>query len=376
MTRSRLTTGALALTAMLSLIAAACGDDDDSSTPAATTAAASATTAGAATTAAGGATTTAAAGATTTASAPLEAIKVNLGCAPTVSTLPMNWAVESGLAEENGLDIECVQVQTGPELAAAMLAGSVNVTGFNPANIYPLLDNGADLVGFQSVMDREFFDIIVRKDFPLPNAASGWEGAMKDLEGAKIGVVAKGASAEFVARGLFEEAGLDPDKAAYIATGLPATTLAAMQSGSIDAALTLEPGVTLALAQDIAVQPFSIQELTGPPAMDWASLFYASTRDYAEENPEVLERIQKTYLEAIEWAQDPANRDEFVALAAAQLSLEPAVAEQLIERNLPFFTTDAGMAADRYDQIGDFYAEAGLTKKPWHVSDYVVEVGS
>ena len=112
-----------------------------------------------------------------------------------------------------------------------------------------------------------------------------------------------------------------------------------MQSGSIDAARTLEPGVTLALAQDIAVQPFSIQELTGPPAMDWASLFYASIRDYAEENPEVLERIQKTYLEAIEWAQDPANRDEFVAFAAAQLSLDPAVAEQLIERNLPFFTT-------------------------------------
>ena len=124
------------------MIAAACGDDDDSSTPAATTAAASATTAGAATTAAGGATTTAAAGTTTTAAAPLEAIKVNLGRAPTVSTLPMNWAVESGLAKENGLKIECVQVQTGPELAAAMLAGSVMSPASTPPAFSPSSTTG------------------------------------------------------------------------------------------------------------------------------------------------------------------------------------------------------------------------------------------
>src|SRR5690606_24775586 len=132
---------------------------------------------------------------------------------------------------------------------------------------------------------------IVRSDFPLPSSDQGWEGVMRDLQGASIGVVIRGGAAEYLARGLFVEAGLDPDSATYIATGLPNTTLAALENDEIDAAITLEPGITLALEQGIAIQPFSLQELTGPPTMDWASFVFIATRDYAEQNADVLEQF-------------------------------------------------------------------------------------
>ena len=61
---------------------------------------------------------------------------------------------------------------------------------------------------------------------------------MTDLKGAKIGVVARGAAAEVMARALFTEAGLNPNAPTYIATGVATTTVAALKAGVVDAAIT------------------------------------------------------------------------------------------------------------------------------------------
>jgi NitT/TauT family transport system substrate-binding protein len=376
MARTRV--GLLGLASVLLVAAAACGSSAKSSksaatTPAPTSAAATATGASA-TTVANGASTSAS-GATTTAAgaAPTDTIKVKLACAGSIPGLPIDWAMNTGLAKKNGLDLECVQVQTGPALSAAMLAGQIDISGLTPANIYPLLDQGADMVAFQPVLDREYWDIVVRKDFPLPDAGQGWQGAMKDLQKARVGVVARGAAAEAVARGLYTEAGLDPDKATYIATGLYPTTLAALMNGSIDAAMVFEPGVTQALAQG-AQQPFSIQELTGPKLMDWGSFFYSTTRKYAQQNPEVLKRFQKTYLEGLAEVRDPAKRADVEKFVTNELKLDPAVTTKVLDRNLPFFTDSKTMQPSRYDQVGDFFAKAGLSKKAYPVSAYAFNV--
>ncbi len=306
----------------------------------------------------------------TTIPKPAVITKVNIGCAPTLTGLPFDYAIKNGIDKANGVDMSCIAAQTGPQLTAALLSGDINVSGFNPANIFPVLDGGADLVGFQSVLNREFFDIIVRKDFPLPSSAEGWKGVMKDLAKAKMGVVARGAAAEFVARGLYKEAGLNPDGAIYIATGLATTTLAAMQKGEIDAAMVFEPGITVGLQEGIAVQPFSIQKDTGPATLNWASLFYVTSRDFAKKNPNAIKGIQATYLAAVKWMIDPANKADVEVAIREYLKVDPLTASALLARNVNQFTTTKGMAAERYDKVGDFFFAAGLTKKAWHVADY------
>lgn len=302
---------------------------------------------------------------------------VKIGCPPTLNDEPMAYAMTHKIDEKYGIKLQCVNVQTGPQQGALFVSGGLDISNILPTNLYTFRDSGIDLIAFQQVRTREAFDIIVRKGFPLPDAAAGYRGVMKDLVGARLGVVARGAAAEDIARGLFRDAGQDPDKATYIATGLPATTLAALSKKSIDAAITFEPGITEAVSHQIAVQPFSIAAGTGPQSMDWGSGFYTATRKYAASHAKELRAFQKTYLAAVKWFTDPANAAAVLKLTESYLSVDAALGQAVLDKNLKYFDTHpGGVTADSYDAEGDFFHSLGATKKAWHVSDYGYDVGS
>jgi len=69
--------------------------------------------------------------------------------------------------------------------------------------------------------------------------------SIKDLAGKKVGVSAPGSSTDFFLKFLLKKNGLDPTSASVIGVGLGATAVAAMQQGQIDAAVMLDPSVTV-----------------------------------------------------------------------------------------------------------------------------------
>ena len=69
--------------------------------------------------------------------------------------------------------------------------------------------------------------------------------SIKDLAGKKVGVSAPGSSTDFFLKYLLKKNGLDPASAAVIGVGLGATAIAAMEQGQIDAAVMLDPSVTV-----------------------------------------------------------------------------------------------------------------------------------
>ncbi len=69
--------------------------------------------------------------------------------------------------------------------------------------------------------------------------------SIKDLAGKKVGVSAPGSSTDFFLKYLLKKNGLDPASAAVIGVGLGATAVAAMEQGQIDAAVMLDPSVTV-----------------------------------------------------------------------------------------------------------------------------------
>ena len=69
--------------------------------------------------------------------------------------------------------------------------------------------------------------------------------SIKDLAGKKVGVSAPGSSTDFFLKYLLKKNGLDPTSAAVIGVGLGATAVAAMQQGQIEAAVMLDPSVTV-----------------------------------------------------------------------------------------------------------------------------------
>jgi len=61
----------------------------------------------------------------------------------------------------------------------------------------------------------------------------------------KVGVSAPGSSTDFFLKYLLKKNGVDPNSVGVVGIGLEATAIAAMEQGSVDAAIMLDPAVTL-----------------------------------------------------------------------------------------------------------------------------------
>jgi NitT/TauT family transport system substrate-binding protein len=69
--------------------------------------------------------------------------------------------------------------------------------------------------------------------------------SIRDLAGKKVGVSAPGSSTDFFLKFLLKKNGVNPADTAVIGVGLGATAVAAMEQGQIDAAVMLDPAVTV-----------------------------------------------------------------------------------------------------------------------------------
>jgi NitT/TauT family transport system substrate-binding protein len=303
-----------------------------------------------------------------------EPVTLQSACAGAVEHLPRVLADSQGFTADQNLTVECVQVNTGPEQSAALLSGGLDVGLMNAANLAPLLDQGQDLVAFGMLRASTYWDLIVDKDYDLANADDGWEGVVQSLEGARFGVVARGAAAEVIATAMFRAAGVDPASVTFIATGLPPTTIAALEGNTIDAALTFEPGVTLAVEQGIATNPFSLQAGEGPEELDHPDLLMVTSRANVEENAEALCRMTEAWDQGLEFLHDEANQDAVVDAAVELLALPEDVATSLVERNTDFLAESTALDADGVDKAFALLSDNGLAKQAYTTDDYTVEV--
>ena len=79
---------------------------------------------------------------------------------------PQWIAVEEGLYEARNLTLECVQIGSGPETAAALASGEADFAANIYNNVFPLLNNGLEVVVFDgNIALYNLFDVIVDADY-------------------------------------------------------------------------------------------------------------------------------------------------------------------------------------------------------------------
>jgi NitT/TauT family transport system substrate-binding protein len=69
--------------------------------------------------------------------------------------------------------------------------------------------------------------------------------SIKDLANKKVGVSAPGSSTDFFLKYILSKNGVDPNSVGVIGVGLGGSAVAAMEQGTIDAAIMLDPAVTV-----------------------------------------------------------------------------------------------------------------------------------
>jgi NitT/TauT family transport system substrate-binding protein len=153
--------------------------------------------------------------------------------------LPTMLAQALGEYEKAGVNVEIVDFKGGSESLKAVIGGSADVVSGYFDHCVNLAAKGQHLQSFV-VYDRyPGFALVVS---PKQTSAIN---SIKDLANKKIGVSAPGSSTDFFLKYTLSKNGVDPNSVGVIGVGLGATAIAAMEQGTIDAAIMLDPAVTV-----------------------------------------------------------------------------------------------------------------------------------
>ena len=150
-------------------------------------------------------------------------------------------AREAGLLQKYNLDFQLVFIASSPAVTAAMLGGDAEIalTG-GEGNIRAYVQGATDFVFIGAVKNVLTHSILAGPDIKRP----------EDLKGKKIGINRIGSNPHFFAVQALRQKGLDPTKdVQFIQSGGSPETLAALVSGSLDAASLNPPADTQAISQ-------------------------------------------------------------------------------------------------------------------------------
>jgi NitT/TauT family transport system substrate-binding protein len=166
-------------------------------------------------------------------------VTIAIGGGACLCYLPTVLAQQLGEYEKAGLAVELVDLKGGSDALKAVLGGSADVVSGYFDHCVNLAAKKQELQSFV-IYDRYPGLVLVVSPKHTNEIKS-----IKDLAGKKVGVSAPGSSTDFFLKYLLKKNGLDPTSAAVIGVGLGATAVAAMQQGQIEAAVMLDPSVTV-----------------------------------------------------------------------------------------------------------------------------------
>ncbi len=204
---------------------------------------------------------------------------------------PLWIAQDKGLFTKYGLSVDLKFVQPGTA-TQALLAGSLDIV--NPGG--ELIEaglNGEKVVFFAGILNRAVFSMYSKPEIRT----------VSDLRGKVLGVSQPGATTDFAARILLQEAGLSPGKDAKILylKGMD-PIVAALSQGNIDAGIISAPA-TLKARQAGFKELVNITEKNVP--MIHAA--FASTRVFLKDHPDRARSFLQGYLEGIKIARSEAG---------------------------------------------------------------------
>src|SRR5665213_2779403 len=163
---------------------------------------------------------------------------ISVGGAGCLCYLPTMLAQELGEYKKAGLDAELVDFKGGSQSLTAVIGGSADVVSGYFDHCVNLAAKRQELQAFV-VYDR--YPGLALVVGPKQTATIK---SVKDLKDKKVGVSAPGSSTDFFLKYLLGKSGVDTNSVGVVGIGLAATAVAAMEQGSVDAAVMLDPAIT------------------------------------------------------------------------------------------------------------------------------------
>lgn len=289
-----------------------------------------------------------------------EITDLTIGTLPIVDVAPLQIAVDEGLFEEEGLNVELEVMQGGAAAIPGLVSGELHAAFGAWPSFFQAITEGIELRAIaDGVRAQEGFTVI------LTNPGSGLEDNPAALEGSTVAVNTLNNLGELAVRSAIREAGGDPESVELVEVPFP-DMIAALEQGNVDAIWPVEPFVTLA-QQNIGAVPV-VDSYLGPMEGFPVAGFQA-TAQFVEDNPNTVGAVQRALAAATEIANAETERltQEIIP---GFTELDPAVAEQL---SLPEYVSE--IDPEELQRVPDFMVEFGILDEPMEATDYLVTQG-
>ena len=271
-----------------------------------------------------------------------DALEATVGYYPgALISLPALIAKDRKFFEKDGLKVELVPITTGPAMTSAVASGSVTFVNNSWDNLIVAVDHGLPIRGVAGSTAKVPFAFIARKGLDLPHLEEGYPAVMKDLVGKKWGVLALGVSVQYMEQKLLTDAGYKDRDVTFLAVGLPNTARPALQRGTVDTYLSIEPLPSIVEAKGEGKVVVNLAANEGPKMFHDLGYngWWASTTTI-EKKPELVSRFVKAMEDSYCWYSDPANFDQVVAIAQQYAQVPELSADQygaMVKRLLPTY---------------------------------------
>lgn len=265
-----------------------------------------------------------------------ERTRVRIQDYPGTGNMLFRIAASKGFCEKHGIACELKIIPSGPLGASALLSKSIEV-GFFPAEVQiSAMIAGAKLKAILSGARLNPFAIVVRNDPDLLRKGGQFPEFMTDLKGRKIGVPARGGSAELQFGLLAKKAGLKPTDFTFVAVGAPNTSYGALISKQIDASMAYEPSLSMCEVLQTCTILFSLSETDEPPEIARTNGGVTNsvvTEEMSEKKPHVVDALIAAAKDAEVFVQDPANFDEALRIAKSFFSFDLPKGDEIMEKS-------------------------------------------
>ena len=264
-----------------------------------------------------------------------DLVKLRVSTIPIADTASFEVAREKGFFAAEGLEIDTTPTQGGAVGIPALMSGQLQIAYSNVVSIVLAASQGLDLVIIAAA--DETGDAPPDLAGLVSKPGAGFKDG-KALEGKRVAVNSRNNIIWLYTREWIAKTGGDPAKVNYIEVPFPQMT-DAVQQGRVDAAMLVEPflsgGLKSGQLESIG-WPYSTVQKRLPVSQ------FATTRAYAEANPEILEKFRRAMAKATDWTNANIRGEEFLKLLSAYTK---APAERIKEATMPVFVTTVDPAS-------------------------------
>jgi NitT/TauT family transport system substrate-binding protein len=285
-----------------------------------------------------------------------QKVTIAVGGAGCLCYLPTMLAEQLGEYKKAGVTAELINFKGGSQALTAVLGGSADVVSGYFDHCVNLAAKNQAMQAFV-VYDRyPGFALVVS-----PRAGAS-VSSIKDLAGKKIGVSAPGSSTHFFLNYMLRKAGVDANSVGVIGIGLEATAIAAMEQGSVDAAVMLDPAITLLqgkfkdlkILRDTRTQKDTVEVFGG----EYPGGALYTRVDWIAKNEKTVQALTNAMVGTLKWIKTHSPEEIMAKMPDELVGPDKALYLAALKNTLPMYSDTGRMDPKGAQAVLDVFSQS------------------